>query len=425
MRSLIAALPLLALTACGGASGPESVGSSAPPAGGGSTGGSGASGGTGGGIGTGGTGGGTSTPAPTQTHFLDIADETSFSAIGAFQSLLVNETGVQGSEGPKLYAGNAATVRAPSGTITFSPRDGIFTVNFADSKAGITTGILRFQDPAFRSADPLWGVPSNLTDFNFLEARGGTARTENFSLTPIDYGREDQITFFYQRPGSKTNYVSLAGYSRSQYDKTANRVVFKAQTSTIFDRGAMVFGTQTQRSQVPITGTADYNGGLLATMVVNTNATGNDRLPSYFQWITGSADLKIDFSRATMSMLLTGTALPVVYAGVTLGDNATAIAGGTSFRAEGGGTIDLTATGGFTGNFSSVCFGCAAGDDPAKRFVVVDQRVNPNNSNAGANSIDGTFFGPNAVNVGGNFRIVGGVPDQRVDILGAFTGAKK
>ena len=29
------------------------------------------------------------------------------------------------------------------------------------------------------------------------------------------------------------------------------------------------------------------------------------------------------------------------------------------------------------------------------------------------------------VNVGGNFRIVGGVPDQRVDIQGAFTGAKK
>ena len=42
-----------------------------------------------------------------------------------------------------------------------------------------------------------------------------------------------------------------------------------------------------------------------------------------------------------------------------------------------------------------------------------------------ASSIDGSFYGPNAVEVGGSFRIVGGVPDQRVDILGAFTGAKK
>jgi len=268
-------------------------------------------------------------------------------------------------------------------------------------------------------------VPTNLTDFNFIEARGSTARAANLAITPADLGRIDEITFFYQRPGSQTNFVSLAGYTRNQYDLTADPLVFKATTTTVFERGAMVFGTQTLRSQVPITGTADYTGGLLATMVVNTSLSTDKRLPNYFQWITGTAQLKLDFGRSTMSMLLTGTAAPVVYAGEVLAANASAIAGGTSFRAEGAGTIDLTSTGGFTGNFSSVCFGCATGDDPSKRFVVVDQRVNPNNSNAGANSIDGTFFGPNAVNVGGNFRVVGGIPDQRVDILGAFTGAKK
>ncbi|HWK36587.1 hypothetical protein, partial [Sphingomonas sp.] len=80
MRSLalIAALPLLALTACGGASGPQTAGGIAPPTGGGT-----GTGGTGGGI-----GGGTPTPTPTpgQASFLDVATETTFQAIGGFQS---------------------------------------------------------------------------------------------------------------------------------------------------------------------------------------------------------------------------------------------------------------------------------------------------------------------------------------------------
>ena len=35
-----------------------------------------------------------------------------------------------------------------------------------------------------------------------------------------------------------------------------------------------------------------------------------------------------------------------------------------------------------------------------------------------------TYY-PDAKNVGGSFRINGGIPNQRVDILGAFTGVKK
>ena len=39
-------------------------------------------------------------------------------------------------------------------------------------------------------------------------------------------------------------------------------------------------------------------------------------------------------------------------------------------------------------------------------------------------SLDGAFYGPKADEVGASFRIVGGVPDQRVDVIGSFTGAK-
>ena len=44
--------------------------------------------------------------------------------------------------------------------------------------------------------------------------------------------------------------------------------------------------------------------------------------------------------------------------------------------------------------------------------------------NVGGSSIDGAFFGPAAQEVGGAFRIVGGTPDTRIDILGAYTGKK-
>lgn len=424
MRSLIAALPLLALAACGGASGPETVGSVAPPSGGTSSGGTGSgSGGNGGGIG-GGTGTGTPTPTPTAANFLDVSGATTFNAVGAFQSLQVLEDGA-GGRGAQLYAGNASTVRAPSGTVAYDPRDGIFTIQFSDTKANVSSSV-RFQDPAHRNelgglSQPSWGVPTNLTDFNYLEVQGPSARAASGG----DLGRADSITFFYQRPGSQTKYVSLAGYVRNAFDRTTDPRIFAATTTSIFERGAMVFGQETSRSQVPTSGTGTYTGGMLATMVASPDASQN----SYFQWITGSSSLTLDFSKQTMTMLLTGQVSAAVYGGQPVAGNPTAAPAGATFEAKGSGSINLTGNGGFTGNFSGVD---AAGLANYVRFVNggVATPVNITNVSqgqpvAGASSIDGTFFGPDAVNVGGNFRVVGGVPDQRIDILGAFTGAKK
>lgn len=423
MRSVIAALPLLApmlaLTACGGASAPESVGSIAPPTSG-STGGS---GGTGGGV-----GGGTSTPTPTPSsspsNFLEVSTATTFNAIGSFQSMNVKENG-SGRQNVVNYLGNAATVRAPSGTIAYDPRDGIFTIQFSDTKADVSSSV-RFADPAFRNTygglnDPSWGVPNNLTDFNYLEVLGPTFR----AATTGDLGRADSITFFYQRPGSQTKYVSLAGYVRNAFDRTSDPLVFKEETTSTFERGAMVFGQETVRSQIPVSGTGTYTGGLLATMVVNTG-TGNN---TYFQWITGNSSVSLDFSKQTMAMLLTGTVSSAVYGGQTLAANQTGAPAGSTFEAKGSGTINLTGSGGFTGTFDGRD---ANGVANYVRFVTNGTQVPVNITNVsqgqavtGASSIDGTFYGPNAVNVGGNLRIVGGVPNQRVDILGAFTGAKQ
>ncbi|WP_173203779.1 transferrin-binding protein-like solute binding protein [Sphingopyxis sp. BSNA05] len=37
-------------------------------------------------------------------------------------------------------------------------------------------------------------------------------------------------------------------------------------------------------------------------------------------------------------------------------------------------------------------------------------------------SINGAFYGPDAEELGGGYRIVGGTPDERIDILGTFVG---
>lgn len=436
MRSLIAALPLLSLAACGGASGPLSIGSVAPPAATSTTPTS-TSTPTPGNPGTGGTGTvptPTPTPTPAQQHFLDVAASRSWDAIGSFHTLGIGETGVDSTSGPQLYSGNASLVRTPSGQVTYDPRDGIFSISFVDTKAGLNQAT-RFQDPAHRTAfggaaTPSWGVPvdspSNaaaMPSFNFLEAVGPTA-----SSSPL---RIDLVTFFYQRPGAASAngtgdsksalYVSLAGYVRNAFTPTSVQSVYQADSESIFERGAMVFGDQTLRSQIPALGSGTYRGDMIATMVGNTSIDSNTANPTYFQWIVGTSNIAFDFGRSTMSMLLTGTVTSANMEGYKqVANSRLGIPAGSTFTAAGSGRIDLVGTGGFTGQFDSASFSPTNGGT-----VPIYNRVNPANQVAGANSIDGTFFGPNAVNAGGNFRIVGGVPDQRVDILGAFTGAKQ
>ncbi len=384
MRKVIAVLPFLAVAACSGG-GPETVGSVAAPAG--STAVT-VSPGNGSGV-TAGTGS-TGNVAPTDTGFLTVTSAKTFDLLGGAHSLKVDQTaGV-------LYAGNATTVRAPSGTVAYDPRDGIFTVTLADTKAIVASNI-RFQDPAhridFAAGSPQYGVP-DLQGFNYLESIGSTA--------------DDTYTFFYQRPGTSTIYVSLAGYVRNN--------VPTGGTSNTFERGAFVFGDQTLRSQIPLSGAGTYKGGFIASMVAGPGSRATD-----FQWIQGSSALSVDFGKSTVSLSLAGTVNQS-----NLNSNllvpSSIVAAGSTFSAAGTATIDLVKTSGFTGEFQTASF-----KDPTTGTVTnVDfARISPGSSTAGASSIDGTFYGPNAANVGGSLRIVGGVPNQRVDILGAFTGAKQ
>lgn len=399
---IAATLPLLALAACGGGAGPESVGSIAAPAptggtgtGGTGTGGSGTgvtptpsatpaptptptSGGSGSGIGT----TPTPTPTPTPTTFLNVTSETQFAALGAVHSLAVNP-----ETGGELYGGNASTVRAPTGRITYNPRDGIFTINFADDAAGVTRD-LRFQDPAHRSdynpeRTPMLEVP-NLDGFNYLESVDGEGLT----------------SFFYQRPGA-TAYVTLAGFAHTEDDP------YKVE------HGVMVFGSLTPQLAIPMSGTASYTGGFIASAVLNNFDKASPQA-TYFQWFTGSSAINVDFGRSTVGVSFDGVAAAAFYRGQLISPSSMTFPSGTRFQAAANATINLVRTGGFSGAFTSATLG-----GQAINFAGISQGSNV----AGASSIDGAFYGPNAQNVGGNFRIVGGVPDQRVDIQGAFTGA--
>jgi hypothetical protein len=404
MRKLFGALPFLALAACGGA-GPQSVGSIPVPAtsaGSGSTGaGGGNSGGSSGGStvgapGTGGTGtgvtaGGSGGTTPVAgTSFLSTSVAKTFEASGGASSLQ------QDSEG-SLYRGFASTTRGTLGTIDYDPRDGSFTVKLAAVDAGVQTN-LRFQDPLHQTdfagaRRPQEGVP-NLAGFSYLQAFQGSAT--------------DLSTFFYQRPGSSTVHVTLAGYVR-------NDLTVSPDETDEMDRAAFVFGDRTPLSQLPATGSATYTGGFLASMINNPSRDTGLAVATAYQWLAGNSNVTVNFGQQTFTLGLNGAVDSAGAANVTFPS-------GTAFFATGAGTVDLLRNGGFAGAFQSACFVAACGS--AGSVAVQFNGITPGSNVTGASSIDGAFYGPGGVNVGGSFRIIGGVPDQRVDITGAFTGAK-
>ena len=381
---------------------PQTVGSNAPPA-------SGASGGTGGGVGGG--GGTTPTPSPSPANFLDVSSTATFDVVGSFHAIDKDVNTASQAPAGSLYMGNASTVNTPSGTITFDPRTGIFNLKVADAAAGVSRTI-NFQDPAHRSAFSPAEYASRqipeLDKFNYLEVFDGSA-------IPV---------FFYQRPGTSTTYVSLGGFSRSQQTVNGALTNFKGE------RGVFVFGQKTIQSQIPITGTGSYTGGFLASMVSDKTGGGS----SYLQWINGSSTIAVDFGTRNVALRVEGLVGPAFAQGTTTAPNPISAPANSIFFAKGTAQIDLIRSGGFTGTFllNQAATGTTAEvrnvgfNRPDGSFLGVDfASVALGGSTAGASSIDGAFYGPGAVNVGGNLRIIGGVPNERVDIMGAFTGAKQ
>lgn len=462
MRIILLLMATTCLSACGGD--PQSAGSNAVAGGasgsgstGASVGGTGTTGtgttGAGTGTGSGTTGTTTSTPAADYAQFATPTVAKTYTGVGSSQGLKYssgNDLGLGGRQQQVVYAGNASTLKNTNITLSYDPRDATFTLKIADPLS-LTSVNTRFQDPANRTdftgtLTPQWGVPDlgdasvfkgdANTNVGFLQAGDGnpispyrwsgtgTISLGSNSVEPdgTSGSTYQSTTFFYQKPGSgsatSTTYVSFAGFVRNdlsfQDGPDSTDPLKKAHTvQATLTRGAFAYGVLTDLANVPKTGSASYTGGMLATMVNNSSLDGKygPIAPTYFQWISGTSTTTVDFAKNSFGLALAGTVGNAYFENYT-GPGLVTIAPGTSFTAAGSGTINLSGTGGFTGTFQTASFGATTNGAPTALSVA-------------GSSIDGAFYGPKGEEVGGGFRIVGGTPDQRIDVLGAFTGKGK
>jgi len=381
MRKVLILLGTSSLAACGGG-GPTTVGGSA----------------------VGGGGVGTASPHT----FINPTDPKTYQSTGGTQLYQYATQPGSTIQSSQLYAADANTARDNGYQITYNPRDGIFDLALKAQKSS-TDIATRFQDPAHRTAfggasEPQSGTP-DLTSKGVQYFENGTA-SGIFGKT--GYTAETQ-TFFFQKPGTTTKYVTYAGYLRNKL----SQVDVGEAPNTVLEnryerrRGVFVCGERSANNVVPKTGTGTFTGEMLASMIYNPLLDTDRNTPTYFQWLTGSSTTTADFAANTFALALSGTVgAPMFDAHAA---QIIAMPAGATLAATGSGRIDLVNAGGFLGQFSaaSLSFG-----GTTNTLVLA------------GSSIDGAFYGPAAQEVGGGFRIVGGTPDQRIDILGVFTGAR-
>ncbi len=390
------------------------------------------------------------------TQFAAPTVAKTYSGIGGSQAFdYVTDLRFCCGQQAQTFGANTSTVRSSGISISYDPSNAVFTLLVKDPNSGASTET-RFQDPAARTnfggaVEPQWGVPNLAnTNYHYLQAGDGNPLSPYSSsgagLTspgtnsyPVDgqSGSTYQSTdLFYETPtttgtGTSTRYVSLAGYIRNSLswaDLPLSNGGSTKQMKWHLERGAFAYGMLTDPAAVPKTGTGTYTGTMLATMVYNPTIDGSYGavLPTYFQWIEGTSTTTVNFATSAVTLGLAGTATgPAIdyaqlhdpttgaFTGIQpyAGSTASTIAAGTSFIASGTATINLVNTGGFTGQIASASFGATTNGAPTA-------------INIAGSTINGAFFGPAAEEVGGGFHIVGGTPDQRIDIVGGFKGKK-
>jgi hypothetical protein len=357
-----------------------------------------------------------------------------------------------GGQQGQQFAGSTTSVRDSKINITYDPKAAVYTLAVRDPLTGALAQT-RFQDPASRtdfknSQTPQFGVPDlsalpagqqNNNNVQYFEAGDGDplSRYLYSGAGPIFIGNNQRpndggktpgspanyvgsstqaATLFIETPGVRTKYVTFAGYVRNTYGFRFGSTGLNQIVSHL-ERGAFAYGAQTANADVPTIGTGSYTGGLIATLVFNPTLDGayGKVLPTNFQWLYGTSTTTVDFAKSTVALALSGTVLNAfqdIYSGDILAsvpDPVSSLTPGTTFTANGTATIDIIKTGGFTGQFSSANFGGTVNGSPTAVSIA-------------GSTIDGAFYGPKGQEVGGGFHIVGGIPDQRIDILGAFTG---
>ncbi len=397
MRLCLLLLASTTLTACGGA-GPATVGGTAVS-----------------------TTTSATTTISTGHTFVNPTEIKTYSAIGGAHSYSYKTSAPTGIQNGQLYQFESTTARNSGITLTYSPRDAIYDIKIAQPSAGVSETI-RFQDPAHRTnfggaIEPQGGVPDlTAQGVNYLQA-GTTSGTPIYDpqvSTTFPVGQKDSgsstATFFFQKPGTTTKYVTFAGFVRNNVSivqvTPGNNVAPYLEHSYSLNRAVFVFGERTGTGAVPKTGSGTYAGNMIGTTVYNPLLDTDSTAPTYFQWLGGTSTTKVNFAANSFTLDVAGTVTNPLFDVNT--SQVFTLQNGATFSASGSGRVDLVTAGGLVGQFQTVFFTQPNG---TKLPVII----------AGS-SIDGAFFGPAAEEVGGGFQIVGGVPDERIVVLGAFTG---
>lgn len=282
--------------------------------------------------------------------------------------------------------------------VTWDPRNANFRLQIQQPNAGLSVDDI-YDDPLFRTAfggarAPQAGTP-NIPNFTYLQ-KG-----------PLPTLQNEVVTFFYETPGTRTRFVTLAGYIRNS-GVTEGTIEEPGQTLLTRERSAFVFGTPTPQSRVPTTGTASFTGGLLASAVYNIELDVDPTIRTRSEWIVGTSDVRVNFAQNSIDLVLSGAftrtndAFEATADGLIPGYNTSN--GGRTFFASGRATFGTERTS-FSGSITETSIG--------GRAIPVT-----------LGTVAGSLFGSRAEEIGGNFRIIGGSPDQRIEIIGGFTGSK-
>jgi C-lobe and N-lobe beta barrels of Tf-binding protein B len=294
---------------------------------------------------------------PANQSLVNPSLAQTFATYSASQQLVVRTD--ENGNPSELYNGEQPVGPSTEVEITYDPRDA--TYNLRVNSAAISQDT-RFQDPAHRTtiANAQQGTP-NLPNTQYYEAG---------SLGDVK-------TLFFETPGTRTRYVTFAGFLRNfDSDVQAGGGDGTNRTQN-FDRSTFVYGIGTDPSQIPRTGSATYTGGLFAWMIEN----------STLDHISGTTTSTANFETGNITTEFSGTRN----------------LGGT-FAATGSATLA----------------------SPSSNFVgsILTSSLNGVTINQAASTLEGQFFGPNVAEIGGAFRIVGAAPNTRIDVLGSFTGVK-
>jgi hypothetical protein len=335
-----------------------------------------------------------------------LTGPTSFNSSSASQRYV-------NSNGAEIYEASQPITINDGFVITRDPRDATYIVVIKGQNS--IAANTRYQDPAHRTNYA--GAASLLSrrsiqpsiDYDLSTLLPNIANTEYYASgsasgeTPVTVRKAILFTERVGTAASSTQYVSWAAYW--QYDSSGANAL-RVQS---LQRSSAVFGFNTLAQNVPTTGTGTYRGGFYADAIDG----------SQFYTLAGTSNFDVNFVSNRGTFGLNGTF-------VSAGPNEPSVAArlGQTFVAGGDFTIVRPET---TGGAASSPIGVFSGKVTSLALGGVTFDYLPNETRVQSfqgNSVEGGFFGPRAEEIGATFRIVGGTPDQRLDITGAATARK-